>query len=186
MNWRIESLAAKTQSSVLPLSLFYCALQLLPQLLLCSASTFQQSIKQISRMARSQPPPSQRVMFKIQRVNQNLGTGFPILPLLLLPLPSSPAYTADAASLSSTFCLHLFLSVVLPLDLQWLSKALLLPFSSFYLLSNLQPLNLRPASSADGIMRSLSNHLGGSSWASQCNDECADVPHNAFRCTFVL
>lgn len=72
-------------------------------------------------------------VFKIQAVQPKSGKW------VLL----SPAHTADAASQSSTSLLHLFLSGVLSLDLQP-SKSLLPPFSSFYLLSNLQAINLSP------------------------------------------
>lgn len=70
------SLAAKTQSSVHSMSMFYCAPQFFLQMLLCSASTFPQSIKQLPRMARFQPLPSKRVLSSKSKIsNQNLGIG---------------------------------------------------------------------------------------------------------------
>lgn len=108
--------------------------------LLCSASTFQQGIKQLPRMARFSLVLQQE--WHVQNPNSPIKIwelGPPVLPL---PLPvSSPAHTADAASQSSP--LHLFLSGVLSLCLQLL-KSLLPPFSFLYLLSNLQAMNLSP------------------------------------------
>lgn len=106
-------------------------------------------------------------MFEIQIVQSKSGNwvllSFLCCCLFLCHrvLPTQQMLPARA----STSLLHVFLSVVLSLDFQWLSKSLLLPFSSLSSLSNLQAINLRPASSANDIERSLSNYLGRNSWA---------------------
>ena len=117
-------------------------------------------------------------MFKIQIVQPKSGNWVLLSFLcccLFLSHPVLPTQQMLPARASPSL-LHVFLSVVLSLVLQWLSKSFLPPFSSWSPLTNLQAINLGPASFADGIVRSLPNYLGRKSWASWYIVVCTDPP----------